>query len=73
MAAHFMHHSVITLAEQAEEKSALVDIKPELTEDLAGSMTFQNFDISQVLQQGTVLVASGGQVHLLSVAVEAAS
>ena len=62
MAAHFIHHSVITLAEQAEEKATSAEIKPDPDEAPAGSMTFRNFDISQVLQQGTVLVASGGQV-----------
>ncbi|DBA67496.1 TPA: hypothetical protein ACH3X2_001776 [Trebouxia sp. C0005] len=60
MAAHFTHHSVITLAEQAEQNPTVVKIKPEPTE---GAMTFQTFDICQVLQQGTVLVASGGQEY----------
>ena len=61
MAAHFTHHSVITLAEQAEQNSTVIEIKPEPTE---GAMTFQTLDICQVLQQGTVLVASGGQASL---------
>ena len=61
MAAHFSHHSMITLAERAEQKATLVEIKSEPTE---GAMTFQTFDICQVLQQGTVLVASGGQASL---------
>ena len=62
MAAHFKHHSVVTLTEHAQEKAATVDCKPQFSDVHAGSMTFQNFDILQVLLQGTVLVASGGQV-----------
>lgn len=61
MAAHFTHHSVITLAEAAEPATAA---SPAKVEELvaASAMSFQNFDISQVLQQGTALVASGGKV-----------
>ena len=59
MAAHFLHHSVITLADHAEQTDAGSEVQLEAAE---GSMTFQTFDIGKVLQQGTVLVASGGQV-----------
>lgn len=61
MAAHFTHHSVITLAKAAEPVTAASPVKVEELDD-ASAMSFQNFDITQVLQQGTVLVASGGQV-----------
>ncbi len=60
-AVHFTHHGVITLAEKAEQNPTVIEIKPEPTE---GAMTFQTFDICQVLQQGIVLVASGGQASL---------
>ena len=60
MAAHFTHHSVITLADAAGPATA----SPVKTEELGGAstMSFQDFNITQVLQQGTILVASGGQV-----------
>ena len=60
MAAHFTHHSVITLAEAAEPA---ITASPVKVEELgaASAMSFQNFNTTQVLQQGTVLVASGGQ------------
>ncbi len=60
-AVHFTHHDVITLAEKAEQNPTVIEIKPEPTE---GAMTFQTFDICQVLQQGIVLVVSGGQASL---------
>lgn len=60
MAAHFTHHSVVTLADAAGPAIA----SPVKTEELDGAaaMPFHDFNITQVLQQGTVLVASGGQV-----------
>lgn len=61
MAAHFTHHSVITLAEAAEPAAAASPVKVEEL-GAPSAMSFQNFNISQVLQQGTALVASGGQV-----------
>ena len=60
MAAHFTHHSVSTLAAAAEPATTASVKEEELGE--ASAMSFQNFNISQVLKQGTVLVASGGQV-----------
>lgn len=61
MAIHFRHHSVFTLADTAGVSAATVPTKvEEPSNDQA--MTFQNFKIAQVLQQGTVLMASGGQV-----------
>ncbi|KAL3139542.1 btaf1 RNA polymerase II, B-TFIID transcription factor-associated, 170kDa [Trebouxia sp. C0009 RCD-2024] len=61
MAAHFTHHSVITLADAAGPATG----SPVKTEALDGAsaMPFQDFNITQVLQQGTVLVASGGQEY----------
>ena len=61
MAAHFTHHSVSTLAEAAEPAMAASPVKVEEL-SAASAMSFQNFNVSQVLQQGTILVASGGQV-----------
>ena len=61
MATHFRHHSVATLADSAGVTSATVPIKVEVPSN-DQAMTFQNFKVAQVLQQGTVLMASGGQV-----------
>ena len=62
MAAHFQHHTVSTLAKQAETKGPLLDTKLEKGLTSTGSMTFDNLSIDQVLKQGTILVASAGQV-----------
>ena len=66
MAAHFQHHTASSLAQQAESKPLNMQVKLEGSEASAGSMTFGNFDISQVLQQGTVLLASAGQVGVMT-------
>lgn len=64
MAAHFKHHSPSTLAEAAVPTSGLFDVKTEDSKASAGGMSLQSFNILQVLEQGTILVASEGQVVL---------
>ena len=64
MAAHFSHHTVITLADAAGTAPAALPVKVEELGN-ASFMTLQSFSIAQVLQQGTVLVASAGQVRPL--------
>ena len=55
---------MITLADAAGPATAASPVK---VEEIGGgsAISFQKFNISQVLQQGTVLVASGGQVGIL--------
>ena len=74
MAAHFRHHSSSTLADAAGPAIGMSAVKSEDSKASAGGLSLQNFNILQVLEQGTILVASEGQVafatpHVMSHAV----
>lgn len=64
MAAHFEHHSAATLAQAAGLHYTAAAVKSEADKASTGGMTLQNFDVLRVLGQGTILVASAGQVLL---------
>ena len=62
MAAHFKHHSLASLLAATDDISEAVAMKAEAATAGTGGMTVQNFNLLQVLEQGTILVASEGQV-----------
>ena len=62
MAAHFKHHSIASLLAALDDISEAVAVKPEPDTAGTGGMTLQKFNLLQVLEQGTILVASEGQV-----------
>lgn len=65
MAAHFEHHSTATLSQAAGLQSPTPTVTAEPGKASTGGMILQNFNILQVLGQGTILVASEGQVMSL--------
>lgn len=63
MAAHFEHHCATTLSSAVELETNVLTSQSVPDKSTTGSMTLQNFNILQVLEQGTILVASEGQVY----------